>query len=107
MAEKILVSTEEITTAVNAYTSAKDTMMTAIENMKSAVTTLDATWDGMASEAFFVTFNLLYSNMKTSEGAMNDAITELNNAIQIYSAEGEDPIKAQMQSLDAGDALNY
>lgn len=81
MADKILLSTEEMQTAVSAYETQKQTKMDAIAAMKAAVDNMDGSWDGPASEAFMAAFNALYSKMMKTEERMEDAIKELNAVI--------------------------
>lgn len=81
MAERILISTEEMRTAVSAYETQKSIKMDAIAAMKSAVDAMDGSWDGPASEIFMTTFSALYAKMMKTEERMEDAIVELNNFI--------------------------
>lgn len=106
MAERILVSTEEIQTAIAQYNTARDTKMTAIEAMNAAVTTLDGTWDGMASEAFFAAFRALYSNLQSSDTIMQDAVTELTNVANA-AQQVEDNLKSSHSGLDAGTKFEF
>lgn len=106
MAERILVSTEEIQTAISQYNAARDTKMSAIEAMNSAVSALDGTWDGMASEAFFGAFRALYSNLQDSDRVMQDAVTELTN-VATSAQQAEDNLKASNQGLDAGTKFEF
>lgn len=106
MAERILVSTEEIQSAITQYNSARDTKMSAIEAMNAAVTALDGTWDGMASEAFFGAFRALYGNLQDSDRVMQDAVTELTN-VSNTAQQAEDNLKAANQGLDAGTKFEF
>lgn len=104
MPEKVLVSTEEISNAIQQYTSAKETKLSAINAMKSAVDTLDGTWDGPASTVFMGAFKALHANLMTSEQIMTDAIDELQKVIE-ESIDVEDKVKAAAEALDAGNPL--
>ena len=87
MADRIIISTEEMEAAVSAYEAQK---MDAIAAMKAAVDNMDGSWDGPASDVFMAAFNALYGKMMKTEERMEDAITELNNLIQTATAADAD-----------------
>jgi WXG100 family type VII secretion target len=106
MAERILVSTEEIQQTVSQYESARESKNASLSAMKSAVDALGSTWNGLASEAFMNVFASLHSNLTASDMIMEDAITELNKVAQL----AEDTEKKQQQAnaaLDTGEAFQF
>jgi uncharacterized protein YukE len=90
MADRIIISTEEMEAAVSAYEAQKTIKMDAIAAMKAAVDNMDGSWDGPASDVFMAAFNALYGKMMKTEERMEDAITELNNLIQTATAADAD-----------------
>ncbi len=106
MAERILVNTEEIMTTVSQYESARDSKNASLSAMKSAVESLDASWDGMASEAFVGVFNALQNNLAASDMIMEDAITELKNVANT-AEELENKTSQAHSSLDTGEAFSF
>ena len=94
MADRLLISTEEMRTAVSTYEEQKEIKMEALAQMKNAVDNMDGSWDGPASEIFMAAFNALYAKMLKTEELMDDAINELNNLI------------ARTEEIEEGDAAN-
>ena len=90
MADRIIISTDEMRTAVSAYETQKNIKLDAIEKMKNAVNVMDSTWDGPASDIFMSAFTTLYPRMMKTEERMEDAINELNRIItEAEEAEGQ------------------
>ena len=77
MADRIIISTEEMQAAVSAYEAQKQVKMDALSAMKSAVDNMDGSWDGPASEVFMAAFNSLYGKMLKTEEKMEDAIKKI------------------------------
>lgn len=102
MADRILIKTEEMQTAVSAYESQKQVKMDAIAAMKAAVDNMDGSWDGPASEAFMAAFNALYSKMMKTEERMEDAIKELNAVI----AQAEETDVTINNNVTGAEAMN-
>lgn len=90
MADRIVISTEEMAQAVSAYTAAKEIKMDAIAAMKNAVEVMDSSFDGPAAEVFMAAFEALYGKIMTTEEKMTDAINELNNLIAATEAADAD-----------------
>ena len=101
MAERVLVSTEDMLTTVGVYQTNKKKQADAYQQLNSAVNTLDAAWDGAASEAFKTSFRALYKNISMSEARMKDAIDELTKSAQLY-ADVESKQQGAMSGLDKG-----
>ncbi len=106
MAERILVSTEAIQQTITAYNSAKDNKLNAINAMESAINTLDATWDGMASEAFFSSFRVLKNNLMSSDTIMTDAVTKLTKVAEL-ATDADSSIQSSGSGLDTGTAFEF
>ena len=106
MAERILVSTEEIQATVGQYESARESKNASLSAMKSAVDALGSSWNGLASEAFAGVFSTLYSNLSASDMIMEDAITELQKVAEL----AEDTESKQQQAnaaLDTGESFTF
>lgn len=104
MAERILVSTEDMVSTVQAYNSAKTKQENAYLQISNAVRVLDGSWDGEASEAFKTAFNGLYNNIQQSAERMQDAANELTTSADIFSQAEMDAMKA-VSSLEQGKAF--
>jgi WXG100 family type VII secretion target len=90
MADRITIETDEMRAAVSTYEAQKNIKMDAIASMKSAVETMDSSWDGPASDVFMGAFNLLYGKMMKTEERMDDAINELNRIVEKTEADSAD-----------------
>jgi len=106
MAEKILVSTEEMLNTVSVYEANKAKQQVAYLQMSNAVRTLDGFWDGPASEVFKAAFNALYRNLETSEQRMQDAIDELKQSAELFEEAEAVEISGKMGELEAGNPYN-
>ncbi len=106
MAERILVNTEEIAATVSQYESARESKNASLSSMKSAVDSLDASWNGPASEAFMNVFGTLYNNLNSSDTIMEDAINELKKVSELANDESGKMTNAHA-SLDTGEAFTY
>jgi WXG100 family type VII secretion target len=102
MADRIIISTEEMQAAVSAYEAQKQVKMDALSAMKSAVDNMDGSWDGPASEVFMAAFNSLYGKMLKTEEKMEDAIQELNGII----TEADETEQAARGVSQGAEAMN-
>ena len=81
---KIKVSVEELRNTVNKFKTCKQELTAAYSRMNTAITVLNSSWNGEASEAFFNRFSELARNVQTSDPTMDQAITGLEKAAGIY-----------------------
>ncbi|MBR5546628.1 MAG: WXG100 family type VII secretion target [Clostridia bacterium] len=81
---KIKVSQEELQNTISQFQSAKEQLTTAYGQMAAEVMALNSSWNGAASEAFVNRFSELTANIKTSDATMEQAITGLKTAAEIY-----------------------
>ncbi len=102
MAERILVSIEEMESTVTTYETNKAKQQAAYLQMSNAVRTLDGFWDGPASEVFKSAFNALYKNLETSEQRMQDAITELKTSAGLFRNAEEVEVSNRLSQLESG-----
>ena len=101
MADVIKVSTEELISAVNKYSSTKTQLENAYLQMYRNVHGLDGSYIGDASEALKSQFEQMYKNIEQTEAKVEDAIEELTKTADIVN-EVEDGLKAAFQNLDVG-----
>lgn len=102
MAERILVSPEEMRATVTTYEANKTKQQVAYQDMKSAVRVLDGFWDGPASEVFKGAFDALYKNLETSEQRMTDAINELKTSADLFERTENVDVSSLVRDLQAG-----
>lgn len=101
-ASTIKVSTEQMEQTVSHYESSKGRQEAALNKMKSAVDGLQGTWKGGASSAFQSAFSALYTNLKTSDVHMQDAIEELKTSANLFKNLEEENLASGFRGLDAG-----
>lgn len=80
----IKVSKEQMEETINQFKSAKEQLSSAYGQMAAEVMALNSSWNGEASEAFVNRFSDLTANIKTSDATMEQAITGLKTAAEIY-----------------------
>ena len=100
-ADKLLVSTEEMTATAGTFKSCLQEMQNAYLTMSDAVRTLDGSWDGDASEQFKTSFANMYNNLSQTEAKMTDAVDEMLKAAELFE-EVENSIKTAAAGLDVG-----
>jgi uncharacterized protein YukE len=54
--------------------------------MANAARQADAIWHGQASETFKDRFNQMYNNISQTQNNVQEAVAELNKAIETYNA---------------------
>ena len=81
---RIKVSVEELKATIARFRTCKDELQNAYQRMDSAVTVLNSSWNGEASEAFFNKYGELARNVHTSDPTMEQAIIGLEKAAEIY-----------------------
>lgn len=101
MADIIHVSTEQLRDTVAKYNTCKGQLQIAYLEMSNAVRTVDASWNGDASEAFKNQFDQMYRNIEQTEAKVQDAIDELTHAAEIYD-QIEQANQSSFANLDVG-----
>lgn len=101
MADRILVSTEQITATVGKYEQELAHMEQALQAMDRAWDTLCNVWDGTIKATFMSEWVVIMGNIKKSTQAMNKSINGLKKANDIITP-GEDDIKGNANSLSEG-----
>ena len=103
MADRILVSTEEMNATVVRYQQAQETMMDAQKSMHEAMDSLDACWKGPAWVAMMAKWAQIEGNILKSQEALNRSIVGLRNVVSYYET-GEDTNKSTAGGLETGAA---
>ncbi|MDE7244335.1 MAG: WXG100 family type VII secretion target [Oscillospiraceae bacterium] len=101
MAERILVSTEEIRQTAGQYQGAKGELQDAFTNLDRALKILESCWKGPAYMAMRAQWSVANGNIRRADEKMQDAIDELNKVANLFD-ENETALKSQFESLDTG-----
>ena len=101
MADNIRVSIDELRETVSKYNTCKGQLQTAYLQMSNAVRSVDASWNGDASEAFKAQFDQMYKNIEKTEPKVQDAVDELTKAADIYG-EVEQANQQTFANLEVG-----
>ena len=101
MADVIKVSTEELISAVNKYSSTKSQLENAYLQMYRNVHGLDGSYIGDASEALKNQFEQMYKNIEQTEAKVQDAVDEMTRAAEIYD-EIEQMNQSTFANLEVG-----
>ena len=101
MADIIKVSTEELISAVNKYSTQKTQLQNAYLLMYRNIHGLDGVYVGDASEALKQQFEQMYKNIEQTEAKVQDAIEELTKTADIVN-EVEAGLQSAFGSLDTG-----
>lgn len=101
MAERILVSTEEMTNTINRYNSAKETMNNAYSAMANAMEHLSDLWAGPAWVSYFTKWSTIYGNISRTDEAISETIDALQKTIDEMEQAENDNISG-INALEAG-----
>jgi len=101
MAEKILVSTEEMRETVTEYQSAKGELQDAFSSLNRALKILESCWKGPAYMAMRAQWDIAHANIKRADDKMQDAVDELNTVANLFD-ENEATLQSTFGSLDTG-----
>ena len=101
MADIIKVSTEELISAVNKYSTQKTQLQNAYLLMYRNIHGLDGVYVGDASEALKQQFEQMYKKLEHTEAKVQDAIEELTKTADIVN-EVESGLQAAFDNLDTG-----
>ena len=101
MADRILVSTEELNAGIDNYHRAQKEVVDSLNGMRKAAHALDGDWQGSASGEFLSAFDGLYASIMRTEDLMEEAVQELQ-AFSSMAQEAEGAGKnlgSQTQSM--------
>lgn len=101
MAERILVSTDEMRQTATEYLSAKGELQDAFSSLDRALKILESCWKGPAYMAMRTQWNIAYKNIKRADDKMQDAIQELNSVARLFD-QNESALQSAFSSLDTG-----
>ena len=101
MADKILVSTAEMSATIGKYNEAQNTMGEAQKSMRAALDNLNGCWKGPAWAALMAKWTQIEANIIKSQLAVNRSVVALSNVIMTYDT-AEDENKGTGSSLDVG-----
>ena len=101
MAERILVSTEEMRQTATQYQSAQGVLQNSFSELDRALKILETCWKGPAYMAMRTQWNIAYGNIKRADEKMQDAIDELNKVANLFD-ENESQLQSTFGSLDTG-----
>ena len=82
--DRIKVSEDALRNTVNKYNTCKNQFAAAYGQMAAEVLSLNASWNGTASDAYVNTFSELIVNIRTGDASLDEAITGLQKAIDEY-----------------------
>ena len=107
MADKILVSVQEMEATINRYTDSRNTMENARQHMEKALDNLNNCWKGPAWAAMMAQWQLINANIKNSDMAIGRSINGLKSSIATYE-QHESEITAKANALEVGkDSTTY
>ena len=101
MAERILVTTEEMRQTATNYQSAQGELQNAFSQLDSALKILESCWKGPAYMALRTQWQIAYGNIKRADDKMQDAIDELNKVANLFD-ENESTLQSSFGALDTG-----
>ena len=101
MAERVLVTPEEMLQTMQVYNTQKAAQSTAFNSMLNAVNTLASAWTGVAFDTFRQQFTQFHNNLKMSEAKMQDAVDELRASSEIFQS-AEEKNRTAAAGLDIG-----
>ena len=101
MADKILVSTAEMSATISRYNDAQNTMNDAQKNMRSALEALNGCWKGIAWAALMDKWTRIEMNILHTQEAVNRSIVALQNTINYYD-DTESTNQSTGSSLEIG-----
>ena len=101
MADRIIVSTEEMRQTVSKYEAARDVMNQAFNNLNAAHDALDACWEGPAKLAYTARWMSILANLVKANQAIEQALTGLNETIAVQE-QTEGDVNSKNSNLDVG-----
>lgn len=99
--DHILVSTTEMSAAIQKYQNAQSTLQDSFTQLDKAKEHLDRCYKGEAYAILAAKFLSIYANCKTAEKGIEESITGLKTTIALMEAS-EDENSTSYSSLDTG-----
>ena len=104
--EEIRVSIEALNGAIKDFESKRDSMENTYLKISNVIRELNTTWRGSSANKFSDQFDALYKNLSQTREQMDNAISKLEQARNIYQ-ETEEAVKAMTEQLEAGDTPTF
>lgn len=101
MAERILVTTDEMRQTARTYQTAQNDLQSAFADMDRALKILESCWKGPAYMAMRTQWDIAYKNIKRADDKMQDAVDELNKVSDLFD-QNEASLQSSFGSLDTG-----
>lgn len=101
MADITVVDYEAFSTCITKFKTCKEQASQAVAKMDSVINSLDATWDGAASQAAVNKFNAMKANLMTSDATIEQGINGLEKAVAAYQAANEAASQAMAAVTEA------
>ena len=101
MADRILVSTEQMEATVSKYNDARGGMEQAFSAMDKAWDHLCSVWDGTIRTTFMAEWVVIMGNIRKSDQAMEKSINGLIKSNNLFSTN-ESELQSRANSLDTG-----
>ena len=101
MADRLLVSTEQMEATVTKYNDARNTMDEAFNAMDKAWDTLCQVWDGTIKATFMAQWVVIMGNIRKSDRAMERSINGLVKTHNLFS-QNEAEVTSLANNLDEG-----
>ena len=101
MADRLLVSTEQMEATVTKYNDARGKMEQAFGEMDKAWNNLCQVWDGTIKTTFMAEWITIMGNIRKSDRAMEKSINGLIKSNNLFS-ENEDQLVSQANNLSSG-----
>lgn len=106
MADRIIVSSEEIQQCISKYRSALDVVKDAYSLYTKSLEALRSDWTGKAFAIMAAKAALMYLNISKSFNNIEDAMSELN-AIAELAQDTENAIKGTISKQDVGNTSPF
>lgn len=101
MAERILVTTEELRQTAGEHVAAQAELQDAFSKLDSALNILESCWKGPAYLAMRAQWQVAYGNIKRANDKMQDAIDELNTVAGLFD-DNESTVQSSFEALETG-----
>lgn len=101
MADRLLVSTEQMEATVTKYNTERERMEQAFTAMDNAWNKLSQVWDGTIKATFMSEWVVIMGNIRKSDRAMEKSINGLIKSNNLFS-QNESELQSRANSLDEG-----
>lgn len=100
------VSIDALNAAIQNYRNKKETMYHAYHNISDAINDVAVTWKGQSANKFKDQFAQLYNNLKQTEEQMDNAISKLEQARDLYQ-QTEEAARTMVGNVDEGNVPTF